>query len=353
MDLNSENTLTTHIKHDLNLTTQGGEVHTINQTGELHIDQGSASITAHELQIHAGGTTVMLDGEGIWVKTGGETIIGDASATTNDTATEAQVAVAGSQSEQQKKSDTTKSSSENNSAVQTDQPNMYPKVTLEFESNTLALNEYIDGPYHIQTTATVSGTIDMVNTHSVNPMVVDKEGLKAQAKAAANQLFAELKVGKIDGDLNDHATMILGLENQNLEIALSPPITIPGGYRLYGEVADSLQPIEKNNWKITGNVTTSISITATKNNNSDGAFSRDLQKDWDDIKDYLSSHAIPIADSMAQQAFRAVKFAGNNIAEGGDILGTAELDGLEVIASKAVIVLDYLRLGTAEVYGDV
>ncbi len=56
---------------------------------------------------------------------------------------------------------------------------------------------------------------------------------------------------------------------------------------------------------------------------------------------------------MAQQAFRAVKFAGNNIAEGGDILGTAELDGFEVIGSKAVIVLNYLRLGTAEVYGDV
>ena len=90
---------------------------------------------------------MVLDGEGIWVKTGGETTSGDASATTTDTAaTEAQAAVTGSQSDQQNsKTDATKNSSDKGLAAQTDQPNMYPKVTLEFESNTLALNEYIDG----------------------------------------------------------------------------------------------------------------------------------------------------------------------------------------------------------------
>jgi hypothetical protein len=123
--------------------------------------------------------------------------------------------------------------------------------------------------------------------------------------------------------------------NQYLKVTLVHFTVIPGGYRLDGEVTNNLQPLEKSNWKIEGNITISISIIATKNNDPRESFSRDAQKDWDDIKSYLSSHAAPIADSMVQQAFRAVKFAGNNIAEGGDILGTAELDGFEVIGSKA------------------
>ena len=359
--LHSENTLTTHIKHDLNLTTQGGEVHTINQTGELHIDQGSANITAHELQIHAGGTTVVLDGEGIWVKTGGETTIGDASATTNDTATkEAQAALAGSQSDQQNsKTDATKNSSDNSSAAQTDQPNMYPKVTLEFESNTLALNEYIDGPYHIQTTATVSGELDMVNTHSVNPMVVDKEGLKAQAKAAANQLFAELKVGKIDGDFPKDVNITLGLENSLISISLLPDLTFNYGIRLIGQVHKDLQNLMKGAWKISGSVTFTIIMTAVKNNSHGHASSKSFQEAWEDISSYLQRDTLQLFDSIKGQVFKlAAKLeAGfieteNGIIVFGEEMGNAEIQAGEDIISNSRVVYEYIEFITMQAASD-
>ncbi len=47
-------------QHNLNTTTQGGEKHAINRTGEWLIAHGSGDISASELHIQAGGTTVVM-----------------------------------------------------------------------------------------------------------------------------------------------------------------------------------------------------------------------------------------------------------------------------------------------------
>ena len=198
---------------------------------------------------------------------------------------------------------------------------MYPKVTLEFESNTLALNEYIDGPYHIQTTATVSGTIDMVNTHSVNPMVVDQEGLKAQAKAAANQLFAELKVERVEGNLAGGASMSLGFENQNYQITLTsqPQGFIPNTYVLTGSLTKKLSEIKENNWKLSGSVTIEITMTAIKKKNNSGSLSSDISKDWQETKDYVNQHWKEISITLLRYSGRIVT-ASSETAEGAEMV---------------------------------
>ena len=65
LSLRSEDSLSMQAQHNLNITTQGGEKHTINRTGEWLIAHGSGDISASELHIQAGGTTVVMDSDGI------------------------------------------------------------------------------------------------------------------------------------------------------------------------------------------------------------------------------------------------------------------------------------------------
>ena len=195
---------------------------------------------------------------------------------------------------------------------------MYPKVTLEFESNTLALNEYVDGPYHIRTTATVSGTLEMINIRSVNPANANQQALKIQARAAANQLFAQLKVEKVSGSLTDNPELTLGLNNHLYQISLEHMVTPSGDVTLSGELIKQIQNILKNGWQISGEIAFRVNMTATRRHNSNSKLAVDI----DDVEDYVTKHWLTIGSFLSRQVFRLFTASEDVMEAGGAFIGS-------------------------------
>jgi type VI secretion system secreted protein VgrG len=340
LSLRSEDSLSIQAQHNLNITTQGGEKHAINRTGKWLIAHGSGDISAGELHIQAGGTTVVMDSDGIKATTGGKVTSASTQATTTD-----------ADADQNGQGQTSDAKTDMNQSIQTDQPNMYPKVTLEFESNTLALNEYVDGPYHIRTTATVSGTLEMINIRSVNPANANQQALKIQARAAANQLFAQLKVEKIEGDLPESATMTLGLEGNDITISLSLTAIKMGVIILRGNILKSINPLIRRAWKISGDLSFQVIITATKKSN-------DSQTDLGgDFKKYLYNYSEKISRYFSNQSFELVKdFASQpltgEIDNFGYEVGEFEIEtgqqGMTLLKNDGIAIIDFIAISLAE-----
>lgn len=177
----------------------------------------------------------------------------------------------------------------------------YPRIAVEFKTKELAIPDYNDGDYNIQTRVTVSGKVEMLSDKKVDPQTANKPQLQAQARASVEQLFSKVVVKSLTGNLTKNVTMTLGLENQDYQVSLVIIGNLPRGigFILKGKLTQKAQKLRQNNWQISGSLTFDVTIFASKKNN-DG----DTESNWDELTSYLHANIKQIGEAIGPQLLR-------------------------------------------------